>query len=277
MEPLSRLRRGRLVLDVRDEGPPGGDAVVLLHGFPQDASCWDRVAPRLHAAGMRTLAPDQRGYSPGARPRGRSAYKLRWLVADVAALLDAAGLSRCHLVGHDWGGAVAWAAAAAWPGRVASLTVVSTPHPQAYARSLVRSGQALRSWYIGVFQLPRLPEAAVRPVLAGTLRRSGLPAADAARYAARMQEPGALTAAINWYRAIPLYGARLRPAGPVPVPTTYLWGARDPALGRAAARATADHVVGDYAFVESDGGHWLPETRPEEVAGAILARVRAPG
>jgi len=269
-------RRGLLdgphrgLLDVRDTGPAGGEPVVLLHGFPQDRTSWDRVLPPLHAAGLRTLVPDQRGYAAGPRPRGRAAYRLELLAGDVVALLDAAGLPRAHVVGHDWGGIVGWALASAHPERVATLTVASTPHPRALVRSLVRSPQALRSAYVGLFQLPRLPEALLGPRLEHLLLRSGLPAADAARYAARMQEPGALTGALNWYRALPL--SRLRP-GPVGVPTTYAWGREDVALGRRAAELTARHVTGPYRFEELAAGHWLPETRPAELARLIAERI----
>jgi pimeloyl-ACP methyl ester carboxylesterase len=274
MDRPTRCPSGGLLLDVRDEGPPHGAPVLLLHGFPQDRTCWDRVSPVLHAAGLRTLAPDQRGYSPGARPTGRGAYRLELLVEDAVAVLDAAGLERAHVVGHDWGGIVAWALAAHRPERTASLTVASVPHPRALARSLVSSGQGLRSAYVGAFQLPRVPEALLRPRLGELLRRSGLPAAEAARYAARMEEPGALTGALNWYRALPL--SRLR-TGAVDVPTTYAWGNRDLALGRRAAELTAEHVHGPYRFVELDAGHWLPETRPELLARLVAERAGDPG
>lgn len=260
---------GDVLLDVRGTGPADGEPLVLLHGFPQDGTSWDRALPDLHAAGLRTLVPDQRGYAAGARPRGRSDYRLELLVGDVLALLDAAGLSRAHVAGHDWGGIVAWALASAHPDRVATLTVASTPHPGALGRSLFSSPQALRSAYVGLFQLPRLPEALLGPRLEALLRRSGLPAEDARRYAARMREPGALTGALNWYRALPL--SRLR-TGPVGVPTTYAWGRRDGALGRRAAELTAEHVVGPYRFEELAAGHWLPETRPQDLARLIAER-----
>jgi pimeloyl-ACP methyl ester carboxylesterase len=265
---LTTMRRGLLTFDVHDEGPLDGPPVVLLHGFPEDSSSWADVAPLLHAAGLRTVALDQRGYSPGARPGPRAAYRLDFLVADVLALLGATGPA--HVVGHDWGGNVAWALAAWAPERVRSLTVLSTPHPRALSRALVRSDQAARSLYVGLFQLPALPEALLLPALPGLLERSGLPASDAARYAARLREPGALRAALHWYRALPL--AR-RPVGPVRVPTTYVWGARDGALGRHAAEGTDADVLATYRFVELDAGHWLPETVPDLVADAVVDRV----
>ena len=273
---LSSVSRDGLVLDVRDSGPAGAPAVVCLHGFPQDGGAYDAVVPLLAAAGLRVLVPDQRGYSPGARPAGRAPYALREVVADVVALLDAAGLDRAHVVGHDWGGAVAWALAGRHPGRVASLTVLGTPHPDALRAALAGSSQPLRSVYMGFFQVPRLPEALLLArggaPLRRLLERSGLPAARADRYTRRMLEPGALAAALAWYRALPLAGGAFRGTrGLVPVPVTYLSARRDPSFAPEAVRRTGAHVTGPFAARELDCGHWIPEVLPEEVAGAVLA------
>jgi pimeloyl-ACP methyl ester carboxylesterase len=265
-----QLRRDGLVFDVHDAGPADGEAVVLLHGFPQDSSCWAEVVPRLVAGGARTLALDQRGFSPGARPAGRVAYRASEGAADVVALLDAAGLRSAHVVGHDLGGLVGWLLAAMVPQRVASLTVLSTPHPAAFLQSLPRGLQALRSSYIALFQLPVLPELA-RHGLGRTLRLSGLPEPYAGCYAQRMSEPGALTAALGWYRAMPL--AAVTPGPPVRVPVTYAWGRHDPALGRTAATRTAAFAQGPYRFEALDAGHWLPETRPHQVATLVRDRL----
>jgi pimeloyl-ACP methyl ester carboxylesterase len=276
---MRAYERDGLTFDVRDAGPADGEVALLLHGFPQDGSAWDLVTPRLHAAGLRTLTPDQRGYSPRARPADRSAYRLREMVADTVALLDAAGVERAHLIGHDWGGAVVWAAVARHPDRFASAVVVSTPHPSALAFATIRSLQAMRSWYIGFFQLPVVPELALSQGLEYTLRASGLPAEKAAYYADRMREPGALTGALAWYRAfgasaIPRMLGPRRPSRPREArwsgPTTYLWGRGDVALGRTAAEHTARFAGPDCRFIELDGGHWLPETRPAAVADAVL-------
>jgi pimeloyl-ACP methyl ester carboxylesterase len=277
---IDLVERDGLRIDVRDEGPRGGEVVVLLHGFPQDSRCWAEVTPVLNRAGLRTLAPDQRGYSPGARPTDVSAYRVSTLARDVLAVLDAAGARSAHVVGHDWGGAVAWYLAAHHAERVASLTVLSTPHPGALAHSMTRSLQPLRSWYTLAVQLPLLPELVLSHTLGPALRLSGLPAHLAQRYGRRFSGAAALHGPLAWYRA-----AGRRPpwqvldgvgagAAFVAVPTTYVWGRHDPALGRAAAEATAGHVTGDYLFVELDAGHWLPELNPDEVAGAVLDRVR---
>lgn len=269
---MDAYANGALRFPVVDGGPADGEPVVLLHGFPQGPAAYADVTRRLHVAGLRTLVPTMRGYAPTARPRGRRAYRTTQTVGDLLALLDTAGLPRVHVVGHDWGAAPAWATAAWHPDRVASLTVLSTPHPAAMLASLVRSDQGLRSWYMGFFQLPRLPEWAARRTLARTLADSGLPEPQLSAYVAAMSDRSALTGALNWYRGLPFSA---QPAvGPVAVPTTYVWGRHDFALGRVAAERTARHVHARYDFVELDGGHWLPETEPEAVAAAILQQVR---
>lgn len=157
---LTSFGRDGLVFDVVDRGPLDGEVVVLLHGFPQRASSWDLLAPLLHASGYRTLAPDQRGYSPRARPRGRFSYRMSQLTKDVVALIEAAEPGhKVHVVGHDWGAAVAWTVAAARPDAVATLTALSVPHPAAFMRALFTSRQFLLSWYMYVFQLALDPGA----------------------------------------------------------------------------------------------------------------------
>jgi pimeloyl-ACP methyl ester carboxylesterase len=275
-ERVHQFERDGLTFEVRDEGPVVAEAtVLLLHGFPQTQSAFDGVAPILHEAGLRTLAPAQRGYSPGARPAARSAYRIGEIAADAVALLDAAGIEQAHVLGHDLGGLAAWALAGLHPDRVASLTVLSTPHPTALAWSFTHSGQGLRSWYLGFFQLPWLPERLIAGRLRAQLRSTGLPAAAADEYAAAMARPGALAGALGWYRGLP--ASRRDHIGKITVPTTYVWGRHDFALGRAAAQATGRFVSAAYLFVELDAGHWLPESSAAEVAALTLDRVGSVG
>lgn len=222
---METFERDGLVLDVRDHAPDGGGepagTVVLLHGFPQDASAYDAVAPLLTAAGLRVLVPDQRGYSPRARPRGRSPYVMEELVDDVIALLDQAGVARAHVVGHDWGGGVAWTFAGRRPERTLSLTALSTPHPAAMVWGMRHGDQARRSSYMAWFQVPRVPERVLLAEHGARLREalvsSQLPDPFVGRYVTRLLEPGALTAALAWYRALPV--TRGRGAGRTRVPT----------------------------------------------------------
>jgi pimeloyl-ACP methyl ester carboxylesterase len=267
-----------LTFDVLDAGPLDGPAVVLLHGFPERASHWDAVAALLHTHGLRTLAPDQRGYSPGARPRGRSAYRMSQLVGDTVALIERYG-APVHLVGHDWGAAVAWATAIARPDLVRTLTTVSVPHPAAFARSLLTSNQALRSWYMVAFQPPGLVETVARrapAVMDAWLRRSGLTGSEAARFRTEIVEYGALPGALGWYRALPLSMGSAR--RPVLVPTTHVWSDGDAALARRGAELTEDHVDAPYELRVLKGvSHWIPTQAPGELADAILARIEGVG
>ncbi|AKU18093.1 alpha/beta fold hydrolase [Luteipulveratus mongoliensis] len=286
---MDTFTRDGLTFDVTDSGPTAGEVVILLHGFPQDRTCWDQVAPLLNEAGLRTLAPDQRGYSPGARPKSRFAYTMREVAADALALADAAGAERFHVVGHDWGGAAAWYLAQHHAARVRTVTSLSTPHPDALAWSFTHSSQGLKSWYMLFFQLPWVPEHLAPRTLRKTFADSGLPRAAAVRYADRFSTPESLTGPMGWYRsmladpgmrrAVLPRGTVAWPKGGSPhhrvqVPATYVWGREDFALGRAAADKTAEFVSADYEFVELDAGHWLPDTHAPEVTEAILARIR---
>lgn len=260
-----------LTFSVDDIGSLDAPAVVLLHGFPQDASAWDEVLPALHDACLRTLTFDQRGYGPANTPHEVRAYGIQDLAGDVVALLDAAGIEVAHVVGHDWGGAVAWHLAGSCPTRLHSVTVLSTPHPAALFWSFTHSRQALSSYYMAAFQLPRLPERFLSPRLFRVYRTSGLPEHHAVRYAERFADPASLTGPINWYRAAVRHRATTRRSR---VPTTYLWGRHDFALGAAAAHRTKQYVRSDYRFVETDAGHWIPETHAGVVAEEIVRQVR---
>lgn len=291
-----------LTFDLDDSGPDGADVVLLLHGWPQDRTSWDAVAPTLVAAGLRVVAPDLRGYSPGARPPHFRDYEMDQLVGDVVAMIDATGARRVHLVGHDWGGALAWAVASRHPDRLASLTVLSTPHPAAMAWALRHADQARRSWYMVLFALPKVMAAVMRRLAHPLLRRIGLPEPWAGHYARRLALPGAAQGSLNWYRAAltPRLGRTTgsdvatsaaasssasafsgRPSSGWHVPTTYVWGAGDPALGRAAAERTVsdlrERLGEDFRFRELSAAHWLPETRPDVVAEEILHRVQQAG
>jgi pimeloyl-ACP methyl ester carboxylesterase len=265
---------GGSVFDVWLGGPERAPAVLLLHGFPENATMWDGVAPALHAAGLRTIAPDQRGYSPGARPAGIEAYSMRHVVADALGLLDALEPGPVHVLGHDWGAVVGWQLAGRHPERVRTLTAISVPHPAAHGAALrTDPDQQQRSGYITVFRRPDAEDLLLADD-AMRLRRmlEPLPAATVDRFVAPLV--GALTGPLNWYRA--MSGADLDGLGPVTVPTTYAWGTEDIAVSRAAAEGCAAHVAGDYRFVELPGvGHWVPELEPDTVARLALERISA--
>ena len=274
-ERISTFERDGLVFDVVDAGPLDGEVVVLLHGFPERATCWREVAPILHEAGYRTLAPDQRGYSRGARPRRRRDYRVTELVGDVIALLDRIdGSSRVHLVGHDYGAAVAWSTAILHPERLRTLTAVSVAHPGAFLKSWVRSSQLVKSWYMAFFQLPWVPERVIG-VASGSplLRGFGMSDEAVERFRTEMVEDGALRGGLHWYRAMPFLDPRL-PRQHVSTPTTLVWSTEDAALGRWAPEHCDEWVDGPFELVVLENvSHWVPTEAPEALAEAILERV----
>jgi epoxide hydrolase 4 len=219
-----------------------GDPVVLLHGFPEFCYGWRHQLPALAAAGFHAIAPDLRGYNLSDRPQGVRHYRVNELVADVAALIRNLPSGRAHVVGHDWGGVVAWRIGAKHSDLVNKLVVLNAPHPAAYMRTLKRSPvQWLRSWYVLFFQLPWLPERLLRSRDFALLERAWkkdpvTPGAysdeDIARYKEALRQPGVLTAAINYYRAAMRWPADLYgPPQSVPAPTLLIWGEQDRYLG----------------------------------------------
>jgi len=265
-----------LVFDVAEQGDPDGRAVLLLHGFPQTHRAYDALAARLAPRGLRLLAPDQRGYSPGARPADAAAYALGNLVDDAARILDAYGIESADVVGHDWGAAVGWALAAARPERVRTLTAVSVPHPRAMSDALhdASSGQRERSSYIQLLRLPGKAEEVLLDDDAKRLRAvfEPLPAITAEPHVRALSDPATLTAALNWYRATRFEDTATLPE--VTVPATYVWSTGDPAIGRDAATRCAQYATGPYRFVELDGiSHWIPDQAPDALADAVLNRL----
>ncbi len=271
---MDQYRRGEFVFDVIDDGPADGPVVVLLHGFPQLNTTWSVVISRLTAQGYRCLAPNQRGYSRGARPTRIANYRMSELVGDVAALIDASGADRVHLVGFDWGARASWAVAAAIPGRLASLTTMSVPHPAALLGALATSRQAFASWYAYFFALPLIPE---RYFLDGEgdasrlstfIQKAHQPQSAADRDARAMAEPGMLTAALNWYRANSLSLFREARNHTV-VSTMYVWSDGDTALLEKAARNCGRYVTGEYRFETLSGSHWMLDEQPGVVADLL--------
>jgi pimeloyl-ACP methyl ester carboxylesterase len=248
----------------------------MLHGFPQTRYMWRDQLRALATAGFYAIAPDQRGYSPGARPSEVEAYTTASLTRDALNLMDTCGARRFHLVGHDWGGQIAWLVAAGSPERIASLTVLSRPHPTAFTRAMTEDPeQAKRSRHHKGFREPdattRLREDNFKSLRKG-LEREGIAAADVEVYLRSLAEDGALESAINWYRANTIASA----VAPVSMPTRYIWGTADASVGRRAAELTAQFVRGPYQFVEIEGGgHFIVDQFPDRIAPLLIEHLRA--
>ena len=264
-------------LHVVEAGPDDGPLVLLLHGFPEFWYGWRHQIPALARAGYRVWAPDQRGYNSSDAPRDVGAYDIDRLADDVEVLLDAAGAERAAVVGHDWGAVVAWWLALRSPERVGRLAILNVPHPLAYKRFLPRSPrQMLKSWYVGVFQLPGLPEVGLRQLGARALRLSSAPGtfsdADLARYRAAWSRPGRAHGMISWYRALARRLGSVEFDDPtVRAPTLIVWGADDAFLDRRLAARSAAYCP-DVRLHELAGvSHWVQHEAAETVNRLLLS------
>jgi len=249
-----------------------GPGVILLHGFPETSAMWTPLIAAAAAAGYRVVAFDQRGYSPGARPEGVEPYAVPELVGDVLAVADAAGFERFHLVGHDWGCVVGWSVAIQHPARVRSWTGLSIPHPGTLLADLRRDPPT----YIKVFTTRWLPELVFTFNRLAFLRRgyAAMPAEQRDEYLAVFAEPGALTAALNWYRAITAsLGSGDDVARPVERPTLFIWGTDEGWVSEDALARQRKFAAGPYDELELDAGHWLMQEQTQAVVEAILAHL----
>ncbi len=276
MTQTQQISIGELSFTVEVAGSPTGTPVLLLHGFPESRHMWRDQVAALAQNGFFAVAPDQRGYSAGARPRGIDNYATELLVQDALALMDEFGAKDFHLVGHDWGGQIAWLIAAYHADRVRSLTVLSRPHPAAFARAMQDdTAQAERSRHHRAFReddaIERMRKASLRP-LRTALETQGVPARDAELYIRALLEPGAIEGAMNWYRASSIATA----ATPlVKVPTLYVWGSDDATVGKRAAELTSEHVIGRYRFVALEGaGHFLVDQFPQRISALLLEHLQ---
>ncbi|EXB81023.1 alpha/beta hydrolase fold family protein [Acinetobacter sp. 983759] len=273
---LERYHRGELSFDLIDSGPLEGEAVVLLHGFPETAQCWDQVRVQLNAAGFRTFAPNQRGYSLDARPEGRQAYRMQELLQDLDLLIDQI-TQPVHLVGHDWGAIVAWEYAMHYPKKLKNLVVLSVPHPGAFLRALLASDQLFKSYYIGLFQLPKLPELLFEKfpkIGLGLLKNSGMTKQQLEIFKTEMLEQGRLSYSLNWYRALP-FNARFQRFDPVTIPTLFIGGTQDVAISDAGVKLNQRYVQAPYREVILEANHWLPVQQAAVVSQLILEQIQA--
>ena len=245
-----------------------GPLVVLLHGFPEFWFSWRHQLPALARAGFRAVAPDMRGYNLSDKPRDVNAYRTSVLARDVGRLLDALKAERASVIGHDWGGAIAWTFAVRYPERLDRLVILNAPHPATFLKALKKPDQLRRSWYMFFFQLPWLPEAALRAGNFMAVRRE-LPQAE---YVQALRQPGALTATINYYRAMfrrPVRTIRLASHSKIEAPVLIIWGQRDKYLGP--RLAVPDPTLVPNARVERlDASHWVQLDQPDRVNALLL-------
>ena len=263
--------------DAISMGPESGECVLLLHGFPQFADAWTDVVRSMSEAGFRAVAVDQRGYSPGARPRSVEDYTVAHLTSDVLGFADVMGVRRFHLVGHDWGGLLAWHLAVSHPELVISLAVLSTPHVNALLAAIEEDDdQREKSKYIDFFKLPGgLAESVLLANDAQRLRdcyQGKLSTRAVESNVHRLSDDGALRSALNWYRSFD----PIERIGCVEVPTLYIWGEKDHYLGEVAALATHKYVRSAYRFERiPEASHWLLEEASDQVIHLLLQHLEA--
>ena len=268
---------GEFVFDAIAAGPPTGEPVMLLHGFPSTSHQFEHQVRALGAAGYYAVAPDQRGYSPRARPAMVEQYSMQYLVEDVIAMADQLGFERFHLVGHDWGANVTWAVGGNHPERLISLNPISVPHPLAFTQALLDSDsdQAQRSSYITFFQTPNSQDVLLAND-AQLLRDiyTGVNEEDIEVYLEALGTPEALSAALNWYRALN-FGSSLV-VGQIDLPTLFIWSDEDAALGPDGAMFTVNFVDGPYKLEILEGvNHWVTDIAPEAVSQLLLEHIEA--
>lgn len=273
----------RIHCAVEGNGPP----VLLLHGFPEFWYSWRHQIPALAEAGFQAVAPDLRGWGKSEKPAGVAAYQVKELLQDIDGLRAELGAKQVHLVGHDWGGGLAWLYAHHYPEQVGRLAVLNCPHPGAMAR-LIRTNwrQALRSWYILFFQIPRLPEAlsrlgnyaAIRRALSSTADPRAMTPADLELYLQNVRQPGALTGGINYYRALAQLGSGLpRPRHRISAPTLVIWGEKDAYLIREGAEASLPFVEQMEIRYIKEASHWVQLDAADEVNRLLIEFLGAKG
>ncbi|MBC8743753.1 alpha/beta hydrolase [Lactobacillus sp. Marseille-P7033] len=252
-----------------------GDLVVLLHGFPESSLMWEPLMLKLANQGYRVIAPNQRGYSAGARPVGVQNYTMKLLAADVVALAQFFGFrQKFHLVGHDIGAVVGWTTATLYPQLLKSWTALSVPNWPAYIWALDNDPvQKEKGHYVHTFQHKYIPELILRAFHYRVLRKlwAGFPQATVDAYLDLFSEKSALTAVVNWYRAL-LQLPQIQ-YKQVTVPTKFIWGNQDLAIARSGVERNRQYVSGPYQFVELDAGHWFMEFNQEEICRQIIENI----
>lgn len=268
---LTEYKREGLTFDVLDSGPLDGQIFVLLHGFPETNKSWQETSEILNAQGYRTFAVNQRGYSLGAQPSKRRDYRGSALLEDVNALLDIIQ-QPVYLVGHDWGAVVAWDVAQRYPEKIKHLITISVPHKAAFMKAMLSSNQLFKSYYMGLFQLPKIPELLfekVPQIGLALLKDSGMTEQQLKDFQQEIVNEKRLSTALNWYRGLP-FSSNKNLLKPITVPTLFIWGKHDTAIGPKSVEYNKNYVHAPYKEVIMDATHWIPVQNAKELSGYIL-------
>lgn len=272
-----------LRLHVVEAGDQAGEIIIFLHGFPEYWYGWRKQITHFAEKGFRVVVPDQRGYNLSDKPADIRAYRLEHLTNDIAGLISQLGSSKVYLAGHDWGGAVAWSLAIRYPELLKKLIILNLPHPQVMKQSPLRlPKQLLKSWYIGFFQIRALPEKSLSlfnyRLLENSMRSAALPGTfseeDMRKYKKAWQQPGALKAMINWYRAIRFSNSGLDNDHKIQMPALLIWGKQDRALSHELAPPSIEKCRDGRLEMIEDATHWLQHEKAREVNHLIEEFIR---
>jgi len=273
MIALKKIRVGEFEFDCRVSGEEKNELVIFLHGFPETSIMWSALMGTIAARGFYCIAPDMRGYSKNACPKGVKNYTVKKISDDILHIADEINVDKFHLIGHDWGAAIGWNIVYNNPESVISWTALSIPHTRAFVKALkVDKEQKKKSRYIGWFLVPIIPEIFIRRndfKIFRKLWKHSSPE-ELENYLSVFKRKQSLTGALNYYRANLGSGKGLQPIGDIKTPTLFLWGKNDLAVGAFAAKFNQKYMKGAYTFQELDGGHWLIQSNYTEVKEAII-------
>lgn len=276
MKSIKQIKVGDLEFDCRVSGEENNELIILLHGFPETSFMWIHLMDKLSNLGYFCLAPDMRGYSQKACPKGVKNYTVTKLSEDILHIANAVKAEKFHLIGHDWGAAIGWNIVFQNPGRIISWTALSVPHSRAFGKAIkTDKEQKKKSRYIGWFLLPIIPEIIIRRNNFEKFRKlwKHSSAEELKNYFEVFERKRTLTAALNYYRAN-FRGGKRQVIGNISTPTLFIWGKNDLAVGIAAVENNHKYMKGDYTFLTLDGGHWLIQTNYQEVETAIIGHIK---
>lgn len=275
MTETKKVNIDNFEFDCRVSGNEHDELVILLHGFPETSFMWNILMPEIASLGFYCIAPNMRGYSKNACPKGKSHYTINNISQDILNIANSLGKDKFHLIGHDWGAAIGWYIAYNNQDRILSWSAMSVPHNRAFGKAIkLDKDQKKRSRYIMWFLIPMLPEIMIRKNDFKSLRRLWKHSSteEVEDYLSVFRRKESLTGALNYYRAN-IGRSNIEPLGDIKVPTLFIWGKNDIAIGAFAAESNHKYMKGDYTFLELEGGHWLIQTNYAEVKTSIMEHI----